>query len=970
MATKLASKADSLFGRALASFQQGRLGDARELSEQTLRLQPRHFNALILSGVIALQTSHPEQAIELFGKAILVDPRSAAARNNLGNAHFLLKQYEAAIASYDKAIALDASGPDAHYNRGTALRNLGRNEAAVAAYDRAIALKPNHADAHNNRGNALRDLGQCEAAVESYDKAIAVRPSHAETYSNRGNALLDLRRYEAAIASYDQAIAINPNHAEAFNNRGNALRSLQRYEAAVASYDRAISFNPDNADAYYNRGNALLDLKQREAAVACYDKAIASNPNRPEAFNNRGVALRDLKHYAAAIANYDRAIALSPDYAEAHYNRGNALRELKRPEAAIASYNHSIAISPNNPAVHSRLGLALSDLRRHQAAIASYDRAIAINPSDSEAYNNRGISLYELKEYEAAIASYDRAIEHNSEYADAYNNRGICLYRIKQYQAAIDSFAKAIAIQSDHAEAYNNRGNAFLELSRYQEAIASYDKAIACKADYAEAHHNCGHAFLNLKQYEAAIARYDKALALKSDFKGLRGVRQHLRMQICEWDGYEPELALLTAGIERGEVVSNPSCLLGLSDSASLQRKAAEIWRREEFPASDALSVISKSTRHDKIQIGYFSADFHNHATSYLMAGLLEQHDRSRFELSLFSYGPDQQDAMRQRLTAACKDFIDVRQTSDREVATLARDRHIDIAIDLKGFTQDGRLGIFALRAAPLQVAYLGYPGTLGAEYIDYLVADLTLIPETDKRHYSEKIIYLPNSYQVNDAKRSIASRVFTRSELGLPPTGFIFCCFNNSYKITPRMFESWMRILRRVEGSVLWLLEDNPKASSNLRLQAAQRQVNPERLIFAKRMPMPEHLARHRMADLFIDTVPCNAHTTASDALWAGLPVLTCVGEAFASRVAASLLDAVHLPELVTSTLAQYEEVAIELASNSRRLAEISRKLATERVTGSLFDTRLFTTHIETAYMRIFERYQADLPPEHIYVE
>jgi predicted O-linked N-acetylglucosamine transferase (SPINDLY family) len=401
----------------------------------------------------------------------------------------------------------------------------------------------------------------------------------------------------------------------------------------------------------------------------------------------------------------------------------------------------------------------------------------------------------------------------------------------------------------------------------------------------------------------------------------------------------------------------------------SLQRKAAEIWASDNYPANFVLGSIPKRTRREKIRLGYFSADFHNHATSYLMAELFEYHDKDRFELVALSFGPDLQDQMQQRISAAFDKFIDVRKQSDKDVALLSRNLGIDIAIDLKGFTQDSRVGIFAFEAAPIQVNYLGYPGTMGASYFDYLVADKTLIPEGSQIHYSEKIVYLPNSYQVNDTQRRIADKVFAREELDLPDSGFVFCCFNNNYKITPHTFESWMRILRRVDGSVLWLLEDNPTASTNLRKEAQRRDVNPNRLVFAKRIPLPEHLARHCAADLFVDTLPCNAHTTASDALWAGLPVLTCMGEAFASRVAASLLNAIGLPELITSRQEDYEALAVELATNPERLKSVKAKLEQNRLTTPLFDTKLFTRHIEDAYTQMIERYRADLAPGHVYV-
>jgi predicted O-linked N-acetylglucosamine transferase (SPINDLY family) len=377
------------------------------------------------------------------------------------------------------------------------------------------------------------------------------------------------------------------------------------------------------------------------------------------------------------------------------------------------------------------------------------------------------------------------------------------------------------------------------------------------------------------------------------------------------------------------------------------------------------LPVIASREWHRRIRIGYFSADFRSHATSYLLAELLELHDRERFEVSAFSFGPSSPDPMRQRVESACDRFVDVRGSSDQEVAELARKMEIDIAIDLMGFTHLCRPGIFALRAAPVQVSYLGYPGTMGVPYMDYLIADSTVIPEGDEAGYQEKIIRLPDCYQVNDRKRSIADGAFAREDLGLPREGFVFCCFNNSCKITPRAFDVWMRILERVEGSVLWLLEDNAAASRNLRQEAERRHLSANRLVFAERMPAPAHLARHRAADLFLDTFPYNAHTTASDALWAGLPLLTCLGNTFAGRVAASLLTAVNLPELVAATPKEYEEKAVELAADPRRIDELKSRLVEQRSTATLFDTPRFARYLEAALQIIHERQLAGLPPE-----
>ena len=581
-----------------------------------------------------------------------------------------------------------------------------------------------------------------------------------------------------------------------------------------------------------------------------------------------------------------------------------------------------------------------------------------------------GVIAAQTKNTSQAVELISKAIEINPDNAAAYYNRGVALRDLNQHQAAIDSYDRAIAIKPDFAEACFNRGNALRDLKRYQAAIDSYDRAIAIKPDYAEPWNSRGNALRDLKQYQAAIDSYDKALSLKPGYAYLYGIRLNTKMYLCDWSDTDNQIAELLEKIRRNEKAVPSFSLLALTSSPALQRQAAEIWANDKYPLNLELGSIPKRPRHDRIRIGYYSADYYNHATAYLMAELFEQHDRSRFELVAFSFGPDIHDDMRKRVAAAFDQFIDVRHQSDREIALLSRDLQIDIAVDLKGFTQDCRAGIFACKPAPIQVNYLGYPGTMAAGYMDYLIADETLIPPDSRQHYSEKIAYLPNSYQVNDAKRQISDKTFTREELGLPQSGFVFCCFNNNYKITPATFDGWMRILKQVDGSVLWLLEDSPAAAGNLRQEAERRGVNAERLVFARRMPLPEHLARHRAADLFIDTLPYNAHTTASDALWAGLPVLTCTAESFASRVAASLLSALHLPELITSSQDEYEALAVRLATQPDQIGQLRQKLARNRLTTPLFDTPLFARHIEDAYTQMHERHHAGLPPEHIHVK
>jgi len=700
-------------------------------------------------------------------------------------------------------------------------------------------------------------------------------------------------------------------------------------------------------------------------------KSAAANPDaaRAQARFQQGLALHHGGQLAQAQEIYQQVLTIHPQHFDALHLLGVIAYQTGNHSQALRLIDKAITIYPNNAAFYSNRGNALLALSRSDEALDSYDRAIKLKPDYAEAYNNRGLVLKELKRLGEALDSYDLAIKLNPDYAKAHNNRGDALQDLKRLDEALDSYGLALKLKPDYAEAYYNRGNALKELKRLDEALDSYDHALKIKPDFAEAYNNRGNALLDLERPDEALASYDHALRIKPAFEFLYGTWLFTKMKLCDWSDAEGQIAELVDRIECNTRAAPPFPVLALSGSLALQRKTAELWVNDNHPAGHALPATVKCARHRKIRIGYYSADFDKHATAYLMAGLIEEHDREKFELVAFSFGPDRIDEMRKRISAAFDRFIDVRNKSDKDIALLSRNMEVDIAVDLKGFTQDQRVGIFSYRPAPIQVNYLGYPGTMGAKYFDYLIADSTLIPNASQRHYSEKIAYLPNSYQVNDRKRQIADKQFSREELGLPQTGFVFCCFNNNYKLMPSTFDGWMRILKQVDGSVLWLLEDNPTAARNLRKEADARGVSAERLIFAKRMPLAEHLARHRVADLFIDTLPCNAHTTASDALWAGLPLLTCVGDTFAGRVAASLLNAIELPELIATTQEQYEALAVELATNTGRSKDIRQKLKNNRLTTPLFDTRMSTKHIEAAYTQMYERYQADLPPEHIYV-
>ncbi|SHK35404.1 Predicted O-linked N-acetylglucosamine transferase, SPINDLY family [Bradyrhizobium lablabi] len=616
-----------------------------------------------------------------------------------------------------------------------------------------------------------------------------------------------------------------------------------------------------------------------------------------------------------------------------------------------------------------RQGLALHRQGDLAAAERIYLDVLQREPQHFDSLHMLAVIALQTGRTRRGIELLRKAIALNEKVAAAHNNLGKALMDLGRPEQALASFDRALALDQNFAEACVNHGNALVALRRSEQALASYAKAIDLQPDYAEAHRNCGNVFSKLRRHDEAFAAYDKVFALRPDLMGAEGHRLYAKMHFCDWSNWEAECAHLVASVRSGLVNTQPFIFLAVPSSCEDQLQCARTWVAQNFPPAKNPVWHGERYDHDRIRVAYLSADFRQHALSFLTAGMFECHDKSRFEITGVSFGVDDNSEIRARLKASFERFVDVRSHSDQEIADLLKSLEIDIAVDLMGFTTDSRTGIFARRPAPIQVQYMGYPGTMAAQYIDYMVADRMVIPEHHKPHYSERIAFLPDSYFVNDTRRPIADKAFTRAELGLPETGFVFCCFNSNHKITPPVFDGWMRILRQVEGSVLWLLQDNAKAADNLRKEAHARGVDAARLIFAPRMPPPEHLARHRAADLFLDTLPYNAHTTASDALWAGLPVLTCLGETFVGRVAASLLNAVGLPELVTTTSEQYERLAIELATTNQKLAAIRAKLADNRLATPLFDAGLFTAHIEAAYTAMHARHQAGLPPDHIII-
>ena len=646
----------------------------------------------------------------------------------------------------------------------------------------------------------------------------------------------------------------------------------------------------------------------------------------------------------------------------ARYQRGDH-------ETAARHIRQALSLNRHEPMAHSNLGLACMALRRPGEALLCFDEALTQDPDNALAYNNRGLVQHDLQRFDEAAADFTRATALRSDFVEAFANLGKTRLAQKRYAEALAACDTAVALAPGLATAHALRGSVLRELRRQGEALECWSRALALQPDFAEVHFNCGGALHELRRYDEAAACQARAFALKPDMPYLRGDWLHDRMQCCDWTDFDNSRETLLAAVERGDAACGPFALLGVASTAAQQQRCARLLVADKFPADAAPLWRGERYAHDRIRIAYVSADYRDHPTSHLIAGLIERHDRTQFEVVGIYIGPPGFDAWRQRMERSFDRFFDVGAQSDGQIARLIRKLEVDIAIDLMGHTGYARTGVFAQRPSPVQVNYLAYPGTMGAPYIDYLIADPTLIPDAHRAFYDEKIAFVPHSYQMNDSGKRIADTPMRRADHGLPEDAFVFCCFNGNFKITPDVFDIWMRLLNGVPGSVLWLLDGSTAAVRNLRHEAQQRGIAPERLVFAPKKPLPEHLARHRCADLFLDTFHYNAHTTASDALWTGLPVLTQIGETFASRVAASLLNAIGLPELIAHSVADYEVMAFELATHPTRLSALRAKLAANRLTEPLFDTERSTRDLESAYLNMHSRQQAGLPPDHIVV-
>lgn len=829
--------------------------------------------------------------------------------------------------------------------------------------DQVLKKAPANADALHLLGVLRLMGGRGGDAVKLLARASAIKPDDLRILDNLGLAYLSNSEFSNAEAVLRRALGLGAAHALLYMRLGLSLAAQGKTAAAIEMLREAVLRAPGDPDVHLNLGNTLFEAGDVQGAEASFQRVLALQPAHLDARFNLGTLYMRAKRNAEAEAAFVDVIKRAPQYADAHASLGLLYAGTGRTAEAVSAYERALALEPGHVQALNNLGNTLFSEGRHADAVARYEQARALHPRHPDAYVHLGNVAVEQSDFALAKNWYEQALAVEPRCIDAYRNLGRMQLAAGARHQALDYFKRAAALAPRDADVCVDLGGAYRDLGAYAEAIAAYRQAVSLDPGQAVALYELAETLKIGGCFDEAIACYEQALAIKVDYFPALGALIYARQLTCAWDGIEVLWAQSrreAIGVAGGGIT--PFSILSQPTTAQEQLACAVAWAAQNLKAYAAsrsslgFDFASRPRTGGRLRIGYLSWDYHQHATSYLIAELFELHDRDRFEVFAYSYGPDDGSAIRSRLRTASDHFIDLAAVSHAEAAQAIYRDGIDILVDLKGYTMGARPQIMALRPAPVQVNWLGFPGSMGTDCIDYILADPFVIPPGADDSYSEKVIRLPGCYQINDRHRQIADVVAGRAAVGLPAEAVVFCCFNQTNKILPDVFAVWMRLLAAVPHAVLWLLESNRWAVENLRRYAAQHGIAPERIVFAPVAPLAEHLARYRLADLALDTFPYTSHTTGSDALWVGCPLVTCAGSTFASRVAGSLLLNAGLPELVVDTFEAYEKMALDLALHPEKLQAMRRRLAANRDSCALFDSPRFVRDLEAAYLRMHD--------------
>ena len=940
---------EAIFNLAALLVAQDRPEEAIPLYQQVLAVLPEDPDTLSNLGNAFARMGRLEEAADSYQRALAADPLLAPAHVNLGNLLFQNGDIEQAIDCYRQAISIDPQISNAHNNLGTILLAAGRPDEAKECYQAALRTDPDNPHAFKNYGNILLTLDDAEGAVEALQTAIDLAPTWGAAHADRGLALTRLRRYDEARQALEQALTLEPDFIEAWNCLGNLFLSMELYDECERALLRAAELEPDNTLTAFYLGTLYFQQSRHEESASAFALACAGQPESADYHNSYGNTLQALSRHAEAVEQYETAVRLQPDFAEAHNNLANSLVGLERKDEAVASYRRSLQLNPDQALVACNLGNTLRGMGRLAESIEAFDHAIEVKPDLHNIYNGMGLTLQTQNRHEEAVRSFRKGLEINPDYPEALNNMAISLASIGNIDGAIAAYSKLLEVSPDLAEAYFNLASLLQSINHWDESILAFMQALRIRPDYTVIYPFLAHSLMQ-----------------QCSWSNLHSVVEKIRTNT------EEELAAgTTVAVSAFALQSLP----GEFSMALRQAVAEQISDRNAGYVAEIAAELNfnhnRLKRHERLRIGYVSPDFRFHSVSVAFKGILDNHDTDRIEAygyALHSGGDDSMtDALRERFHGY-RHLVD---NSFQESARLIHDDEIDILIDLAGHTKGGQLSLLALRPAPVQAHYLGYSATIGARFLDYLITDHHQVPPEQRPYFTENLVYLPDTFMATQ-RAPIAIEGPSRADCGLPENGFVFVNFNTHYKIEPKIFSIWMRLLRRIPDAVLWLIRGSASSTENLRREAAARGVNPDRLIFADKLSHPEHLARLAHADLALDNYYHGGGVTTVDCLWTGIPVLTLAGPTPQSRNGATLLSAIGQEALIQYRIEDYEALAYDLATDRGRVAKIKAELLATRDDYPLFNSKRLTRHLEKAYGLMWQIHEdgeaprmIDVPPE-----
>lgn len=924
-----------------SSVKLSQLSDTPEVDEETL-LAVAHQK---------YRAGNYEQALEHSNAVYERHPRRTDNLLLLGATHYQLHDYDMCIAKNEEALQVDPHFAECYGNMANAWKEKGNIDVAIRYYLVAIELRPNFADAWSNLASAYMRKGRLNEAAQCCQQALALNPRLVDAHSNLGNLMKAQGLVQEAYNCYLEALRIQPNFAIAWSNLAGLFMEAGDLNRALQYYREAVKLKPTFSDAFLNMGNVYKALGMHQDAILCYKRALQIRPDYAMAYGNLASIYYEQRHLDLAIIHYKQAITFDAGFLEAYNNLGNALKDAGRVDDAIQCYRQCVSLQPNHPQALTNLGNVYMEWNMMNAAASCYKATLAVTTGLSAPFNNLAIIYKQQGNYGDAISCYNEVLR-------------------------IDPLA---------ADGLVNRGNTYKEIGRVNEAIQDYVRAITIRPTMAEAHANLASAYKDGGLVEAAIKSYKQALVLRPEFPEATCNLLHTLQCVCDWEDRDNKFIEVEAILRRQIKMSVlPSVqpfhaiaypidpMLALEISCKYAAHSALVAARYSLPPFTYPSALVKSEgSNGRLRVGYVSSDFGNHPLSHLMGSIFGLHNRENVEVFCYALSPNDGTEWRMRITSEAEHFVDVSSMSSDMIARLINEDKIQVLVNLNGYTKGARNEIFAMQPAPIQVSYMGFPGTTGAAYIHYLVTDEFVSPSQFSHIYSETLVHLPHCYFVNDYKQKNLDVLDPhcqpkRSDYGLPEDKFIFACFNQLYKMDPELFNTWCSILKRVPNSAIWLLRFPAAGETRLRAYAAAQGVQPDQIIFTDVAMKQEHIRRSGLADLFLDTPLCNAHTTGTDVLWAGLPMVTLPLEKMATRVAGSLCLATGVgEEMIVASMKEYEEKAVSLALDRPKLQNLTDRLKAARLTCPLFDTARWVQNLERAYFKMWNLYCSGKHPQ-----